>query len=282
MNPPEKLRGLRIATFESRRAKEIAQMIRQHGAEPISAPALREVPLAENGPAVEFARRLRDGYVDVVILLTGVGTRFLTEAVAAVLPRDSLARALAATVTVARGPKPITALRELGVTPTISVPEPNTWRELLTAIDERLDLSAKRVAIQEYGEENPELLSGLAQRGAEVLRVPIYRWALPEDLEPLRAAIREILADKVDIALFTTATQVRHLFQVAGTDQSSDLRAAFSRVVVASIGPISSDAITEFGIRVDLVPDHPKMGSLISAVAEHGRSLVEAKRRQAH
>lgn len=273
------LSDLRLVTFESRRAKEIADMIRRHGGEAVGAPALREIPLSENEPALEFARRLRDGQIDVVIFLTGVGTRFLSEAIAAVMSKDAFAQALVALTTVARGPKPISALRELGVTPTISVPEPNTWRELLAALDERLQLNGKRVAVQEYGEENPELLAGLARRAASVLRVPVYRWSLPEDVQPLLDAIEQIIAGRIDIALFTTATQVEHLFQVAGA-QSAALQAAFNRVVVASIGPFCSGALRRHGIQVDLEPEHPKMGYLISTVAERGRALIEAKRQQ--
>ena len=274
-----KLRDLRVVTFESRRSKEITEMIARHGGRLISAPALREVPLSQNAPAVEFARRLGKGEIDVVILLTGVGTRFLAAAIAEVMPKESLALALSSIITVARGPKPIAALRELDVTPTVSVPEPNTWRELLAAVDARLQTQGRRVAVQEYGEENPDLLAGLTERGASVLRVPVYKWALPVDLRPLREAIAQILAAQVHIAVFTTATQVEHLFQVAGTKQAASLQAGFERIVVASIGPFCSDALRRHGIKVDLEPEHPKMGHLISTLAERGPALVQTKRR---
>ena len=254
-------------------------MIARHGGELISAPALREVPLSENAPAFEFARRLGQGEIDVVILLTGVGTRFLAAAIVEVMPKESFARALSAIITVARGPKPIAALRELGVTPTVSVPEPNTWRELLAAVDARVQVQGKSVAVQEYGEENPDLVAGLTQRGASVMRVPVYKWALPVDLQPLREAIAQIIAARVHLAVFTTGTQVEHLFRVAGTEQAASLQAAFGRVVVASIGPICSDALRQHGINVDLEPEHPKMGHLISTLAERGPALVETKRR---
>src|SRR5688572_8187457 len=252
MDQSGKLRDLRVVTFESRRSKEIAEMIARHGGELISAPALREVPLSENAPVFEFARRLGKGEIDVVILLTGVGTRFLATAIAEMMPKESLGRALSSIITVARGPKPIAALRELGVTPTVSVPEPNTWRELLAAVDARVQVQGRSVAVQEYGEENPDLVAGLTQRGASVMRVPVYKWALPVDLQPLREAIAQIIAARVHLAVFTTGTQVEHLFQVAGTEQAASLQAAFGRVVVASIGPICSDALRRHGINVDL------------------------------
>ncbi|MGH7899904.1 MAG: uroporphyrinogen-III synthase [Candidatus Binatia bacterium] len=266
-----------MLSFESRRAAEIAELVRRHGGEPLSAPSMREVPLGESRAAREFARRLKTGGIDVAIFLTGVGTRYLVQAIADELPAAGLAAALSRIVTVVRGPKPRAALRELGVTPTIAVPEPNTWRELLAAIDDQAVVAGRSVAVQEYGEENPELLAGLAARGATVLRVPIYRWALPEDLGPLRQAIRSTLDGAIEVALFTSATQVEHLFRVAG--DSAALSAALGRMVVASIGPICSAALERHGVAVDLEPEHPKMGHLVLAAAERASVLLTSKRR---
>jgi uroporphyrinogen-III synthase len=266
-------------SFESRRAAEMAELLRRHGAEPVSAPSMREVPLAENAIAREFARRLVGGEIDVVVLLTGVGTRTLMAAAETAFPRDSLIRALAKTVTVARGPKPVAALRELGLTPTVTIPEPNTWREILAATGGAIDVAGRRVAVQEYGVTNAELLEGLAARGAEVFRVPVYRWALPEDTAPLRAAIRALAAGTLDIALFTSATQVEHVARIAGEEGvAAALAPALGRTVIASIGPVCSEALRAHGFPVDLEPAHSKMGHLVREVAARGREVLDAKR----
>ncbi|HSD09430.1 MAG TPA: uroporphyrinogen-III synthase [Candidatus Binatia bacterium] len=271
------LAGLRVVSFESRRSVEIAELVRRHGGEPRSAPSLREIPLSENPAAHEFAERLARGEIDIVIFLTGVGTRLLIEAVTPALPPSRFASALSTIITIARGPKPRAALAELGLRPTIVVPEPNTWRELLAAIDARVPVSGRTVAVQEYGAENPELVGGLTDRGGTVLRVPIYRWALPDDLEPLRAAIADLLDGRIDVALFTSATQVEHLFRVAGKDQRERLRAALDRVVVASVGPICTSALAAHGVRADLEPEHPKMGPLVLAASERAVELLRGK-----
>jgi len=165
-------------------------------------------------------------------------------------------------------------LRELKVPVWLMAPEPNTWRELLAALDAKkseLDLRGQRVAVQEYGASNPELLSGLEGRGARVTSVPVYRWALPEDLEPLRSAIRTLAQGEVDVALFTTATQLVHLLQVAASMQlEAQVRDALRRTVVASIGPTTSDELRSEGIDVDLEASHPKMGFLVREAAECG------------
>ncbi len=273
------LEHLRVVSFESRRAVEMADLLRRHGAVPVSAPSMREVPLADNPIAREFARRLVDGAIDVVILLTGVGTRTLVAAVEPECSRERLAGALARVVTVARGPKPVAALRELGLTPTVTIPEPNTWREILAATGDVIEVAGRRVAVQEYGAENAELLAGLEARGALVFRVPVYRWALPEDTRPLRAAVRALAAGGVDIALFTSATQVEHVARIADEEGvGAALPAALGRIVVASIGPVCSEALRAHRFPVDLEPAHPKMGYLVREIAARGRELLARKR----
>jgi len=275
------LQGLKIVSFESRRAKELAELLRRHGADPIIAPSMREVPLSQNSAAFDFLRQLEEEKVDIVIFLTGVGTRTLVEAVASEYPRERLAAVLGRTTLVARGPKPVAALKELGLQPAISVPEPNTWREILLEIDSKLSIRGRRVAVQEYGITNLEFIAGLEARGAEVLRVPVYRWALPEDTGPLVSALREIMDSRIDIALFTNATQVTHLAQLAAKEGLEEtLQQAFSKIVVASIGPVCSEALEHFGFHVDIEPEHPKMGYLVAAVAAQGSALVRAKQQK--
>lgn len=274
------LQGLRVVAFESRRAAEMAELIRRHGGEPIIAPSVQEVPLSDNPAAFEFCRRLQTGAIDIVVLLTGVGLRTLAEVVAAHWPPARLAALLERTTLVARGSKPAAALRELGLQPNLVVPEPNTWREILTTIDRTLPVARKRVAVQEYGVPNQELIAALQARGADVLRVPVYRWALPDDIGPLRAAFQQLCAGQVDVALFTSATQVYHLFEYAATEQQSDrLRAAFARVLIASIGPICSEALRQHGLVPDVEPEHGKMGQLVGTVARTARTALLRKRR---
>ena len=277
--------GLRVLALESRRSPELAKLITTYGGEPMVAPSMREVPLESNKEALTFAARLLAGEFDMVVFLTGVGARTLLGVVETVYDRGMYVAALQRVKVVARGPKPIAALREIGVTPAITAPEPNTWHELLRALDDagkaspELRLQGTRVAVQEYGVSNPELLSGLRERGAAVTRVPVYQWALPHDLAPLRAAIRAIAEGNVDVALFTTAVQAVHLFQVAAEMRLEEpVRNGLSRAIVASIGPTTSEELHRQGIRADLEPSHAKMGFLVKEASEQAGELLRQKR----
>jgi len=270
--------GLRVLLLESRRSREMASLVTTYGGRPIEAPSMREVPLATNTEALTFVDALVRREFDLVVLLTGVGTRALLQLVEQVRgTRDQFVQALAETRIAARGPKPVAVLRELKITPWLIAPEPNTWRELLDALDAKaaeLSLVGLRVAVQEYGASNLPLLAGLKERGAVVTRVPVYQWALPEDLQPLQSAIETLVRGDIDVALFTTATQVTHLRQVAESmGLGPAVHEALNRIVVASIGPTTSEELREQGIRIDLEPTHPKMGFLVREAAERAGDL---------
>jgi len=251
----------RVLSLESRRAVEIGELIRRQGGDPFVAPSMREVPLADNAAAFEFADRLFAGGYDMVVLLTGVGTRQLNRLLAEQYPESAFADALRKVTVVARGPKPVAALREMGLAPTLVAPEPNTWRELLATTEGRPERS---IAVQEYGRSNPELIAGLRARGAEVTCVRVYRWDMPEDTALLREAARRLAAGEFDMVLFTTAVQVGHLVRIARDAGIEDaVLAALRTVRVCSIGPTTTEALEEFGIRPAMEPSHPKMGILV-------------------
>jgi uroporphyrinogen-III synthase len=275
--------GLRVLILESRRAQELASIVTSYGGAPISAPSMREVPLHSNPEAVDFADALDRNAFGLVILLTGVGTRTLVAVIERVRgTKDRFLDALRRTKVLARGPKPVAALREFDVPVWLTAAEPNTWREVLSALDGKageLPLEGLHVAVQEYGESNADLLAGLAARGAHVTRVPVYQWALPEDLGPLQSAIRAIAGRDIDVVLFTTATQVVHLMQVADTMGMRDaVTAGLRNLVVASIGPTTTEELARHAITPDLEPTHPKMGFLVREAAERAGELLNKKR----
>ncbi len=274
-SPPAGLNGLRVASFEARMAGSMADLIRKHGGEAVEAPALREVPIGDNPEAIAFADRLVAGGFDLVIFLTGVGTRFLAQEIETKYPREQWVGALKAAKVAIRGPKPVGPLRELGARIDLQAPEPNTWRDLLAALDAKIPVSGLRVAVQEYGQPNPELIGGLKARGAEVVQVPVYRWSLPEDLGPLRRAIAAIAVGEIGAVVFTSAQQVIHLLEVAASEGlEGRLREALGRsVIVGSVGPTTTETLKAQGLPVDIEPEHPKMGHLILALASRWRQV---------
>jgi uroporphyrinogen-III synthase len=273
--------GLRVLSLESRRAKEVEKLIRTYGGEPIVVPAMREVGLESNEQALEFASGILAGSYDLVIFMTGVGVRAMLEIVQTRFDREDFLTALRKIKIAARGAKPASVLRELKIPVDVTSEEPSTWHEVLQAIDAAYgdSLRQMRVAVQEYGASNPELLAELSSRSRELTKVPVYQWALPEDLQPLRECVLGLLNGMVDVVLFMTAVQIIHLFRVAeGMGVQEQLREALRKTVVLSIGPTTSEELEHYGIEPDFEPSRPKMGFLVNEAAQYSSRLLEKKR----
>ncbi|QMV19267.1 ANTAR domain-containing protein [Granulicella sp. 5B5] len=273
--------GLRVLSLESRRAKEVEKLIRTYGGEPFVVPAMREVRLETNTAALEFSQRLIAGEIDVVVFFTGAGVRALVDVIAAAGDRDAFLKALGSVRIIARGPKPDAALKELGIKPLAVAQEPSTWHEVIGVIDRTFgeELKSLRVAVQEYGASNPELLAALSERAASVLKVPVYRWELPQNLQPLRETVHGIAQAQVDIILFTTAVQVIHLMMVAQEmNLVPDLMRGLRNIAVVSVGPTTTAELLHYGITPDFEPSRPKLGFLVNEAAQYAGQVLTQKR----
>ncbi len=276
-----KFGGLRVVSFESRLSKTLSDLVALHGGVPIVAPSMKEVPIEQNNAALDFGQLLMKGRIDAVVLLTGVGMRALLTVLETCYAREEILAAFKKTLIIPRGPKPVRVLNELGLPYAFTVPEPNTWKELLQELDrhaKEVPLASRTVAVQEYGVTNPELLEGLEKRKAHVLRVPVYRWALPDDTRPLESAIGRMADGEVDVALFTTGIQVDHVFRIAVKLNAEErLRKALGRMVIGSVGPDCSMALRAFGLEPDVEPLSPKMGPLVAETAEKALLILKSK-----
>ncbi|THJ22222.1 MAG: uroporphyrinogen-III synthase [Nitrospira sp. CG24D] len=274
------LSGVTVAAFESRMAVEMTRLIERYGGRPSVAPALRELPIQDNPTALRFGVRLIEGQVDVLVLMTGVGTTALFDILKARHPLSSIMVGVKQTAIVARGPKPVAALKALGITPALIVPEPNTWVDVVSTLDEYRPVKGLRVAVQEYGSSNPEFLEALRVRGADVFPVPVYKWGLPEDLAPLRQVLADVVAGDISVMLITNAAQIDHVMQLLEQEGKVPLfREACKTIVIASIGPTASERLRHFDLPVDFEPSHGKMGVLVKELSEQVAPLLASKRR---
>lgn len=279
--PHASFNGLRVLSLESRRAREVEKLIRTYDGDALVVPAMREIPLESNTACLEFGERLLAGDFDLIIFLTGIGVTKLMQTLETKFDREALLNELRKRQVIARGTKPSTALRDLSVPVAASTPEPSTWHEVLALLDQRYGdrLSRFRVAVQEYGATNPEFIAQLVQRCAAVTKVPVYQWALPLDLGPLRSAVQALVDEEIDVILFMTALQAVHLFRVAADMQLRDeLQRALRQMVVVSVGPSTTEELQQYGIQPDFEPSHPRMGFLVNEAAQRASEVLARKR----
>lgn len=262
--------GLRIGILQTRHAQELAALIEREGGRPVLAPCLREVRNEDDG---ELRGRLRDIVADpvhVFVFQTGVGTRALFDLAAGAGLDEPLAAAVRAAVVVARGPKPLTVLLELGFRVDSRTPEPHTTDELLWLL-EAVELSGRRVAVQHYGSPNTALVAYLRGRSAEVVELFSYRWALPADVSPIVHFLDELRLGRVAATAFTSASQVENLFTVAeDVGRAGELPGWLNeRTVTAAIGPTCARALEQRAVRIVIQPERPKMVPFVRAIGDH-------------
>lgn len=273
--------GLHVLALETRRSADIEQHIRACGGEPLVVPAGREIRLEPQEHAFHFADALLRGEYDLLVFLTDPGVRALIEQVRAHYSLGDFLAALRKVPIVSRGHKPAAVLAQYEIPIAAIAPEPCTWREVMRELDTRFGDSLRdmRVAVQEYAASNPEFLLLLAERTLSVTRVPLYEWALPEDVKPLRECVLGITQGYVDVVFFTTAVQVIHLFQVAAEMGCVDsLRAGLQSRVILSIGPSTSEELQRHGLIPDFEPSHPRIECLLSESAERIPELIDRRK----
>jgi uroporphyrinogen-III synthase len=269
------LNGVRLAVLESRLSTELAELVRRLGGVPCAVPAVREVSCLERVPA--FLDTLCAGQFSVAICLTGVGVLRLLREAERLGRLDETLIALRRLTIVCRGPKPSAVLRQYEVPVHIRPAEPYTTKELLEALN-AVDLRGSHVALLHYGERNLPLADALRERGAVLEELCLYEWELPEDVEPLQGLVRQLVDGQMEAIAFTSQIQCRHLFDVAANlGLATALADAMRRdVIVAAIGPVCSSALNAYGITPDVLPAHPKMGALITAVADYIELCAES------
>jgi uroporphyrinogen-III synthase len=255
-----------VAILESRVRDQIADLVRKHGGTPFVAPALAEVSDVDPARIRELIDDWNSTPPDIFIFQTGVGTRGLFEATDGLGLTDAFLRLLNGAQVVVRGPKPTAALRSRKVRIDLAANDPFTTHEVLAELA-NLPLLGKRVVVQRYGETNPELQAALSIKGAQVVEIKTYRWALPDDITPLQHLIGALDRDEIDLVAFTSASQAVNLFAVARQGGKEDsLRQSLGRTLVASIGPVCSAALRKLAVRVDLEAQPPKLGPFINAI----------------
>ena len=265
------LNGRVIAYVEARMRSEMGSLIQRHGGVPYSAPVLQEKYLKDSPRVQQLVADVCRGTVEVVVLLTGVGTRALVETAEAMGRRQEFIDALDQRTVIARSPKPARVLKSHQVHIDVMPPEPYTSQELVEAIGD-VDFAGKRVAVQAYGSPNGFLTGKLTGLGAVVEEVTLYSWGLPEDHGPVHCLIDDLAQGKIDAVAFTSQPQASNLVSMAaqaGKEESLRRSLDAPSVAVASVGPVCTRGLQRVGIRVDVEPEHPHMGSLVQALARH-------------
>ncbi|NIP38107.1 MAG: uroporphyrinogen decarboxylase [Candidatus Dadabacteria bacterium] len=274
--------NLSVASFESRRSKEIGRLIEYHGGIAHIAESVVEIPSKSSKETEELCVKLKNSEIDIIIFLTGFGTKLLLENLEKRLGTKPAKNLLSKITLVGRGIKSRSALRNFGVTPMYSKPVPNTWQDIVKILEDKDLLQNKTVAIQEYSKKNSSFTKSLKSGGAKVISIPVYKSALPRDTSSLENLINNMIRGRIDICLFTSSQQVANIFRFAKKLNKSDkLLQSFKNTVTGSVGSNTSLALYDHGIRADYEPENSRMGNLVREMARRSEYLLTKKRTSA-
>lgn len=264
--PP--LLGFTVAVTAARRREELGSMLERRGARIVYAPALQIVPLADDEQLLAATRRCLSAPVDFAVATTGIGFRGWMEAADGWGLGEAVRDRLAAGVVLARGPKARGAVRAAGLVDAWSPPSESSSEVLEHLLAH--DLDGRRVVVQQHGEPLPDVVDALRTAGADVVEVPVYRWAPPADVAPLERLVEAIAARQVDAVTFTSAPAAASLLAVAGgTGRGDDVRVALADdVAAACVGPVTAAPLERLGVTT-VQPQRARLGALVRTVEDH-------------
>jgi uroporphyrinogen-III synthase len=255
-----------VAILETRVGAHLAALIERRGHIAMQAPALEEVPDVDSRDVELLLAEWREQPFKAAIFQTGVGTRALFAAADALGATQDLLQLLAGAAVVVRGPKPTGELHARKVRIDFRAAAPFTTDTVLSALAE-IPMRDSKVMVQRYGATNKELHDALTARGARVREIATYRWSLPSDVQPLLELLDALDRGGVDAAVFTSAVQMHNLYAVAaGEQRAAGLISALRRTIVASIGPVCSRALRQYGVEPSFEASPPKLGPLLDAL----------------
>ena len=270
--------GLRVAGFESRRAAEMTRLLETAGAAAFVSPSMREVALSETRPSRTSREVFIAGEYDIVVLMTGVGFRLLLRSLEGKVDMPAFLDALSSVTTIARGPKPVAAMHEVGLESDGAHRRAQHLARHPRGVLRGATTSARRAHRHPGARPAQSRPSRPRKPRCQRKGGSVYQWALPEDTGPLEANLRSICNSERDVVLFTSSRQLVHVMAMAqGLGLEEAFRASMQEMVVGSIGPVMSETLREYGIEPDFEPEHPRLGHLIIAAAEVSPGLVCAK-----
>lgn len=261
------LSGFTVGVTAARRREELAAMLERRGARVVLGPAIRIVPVQDDGELLAATRACLAAPLDFVVATTGIGFRGWLEAADGWGVADALRQRLAAARIFARGPKARGAVRAAEL-----VDEWSPESESSQAVLDRLlgeDLAGKRIAVQLHGEPQLRFASALRAAGAEVVEAPVYRWVMAEDRAPLRRLIEMTIARQVDALAFTSAPAVASTLRYSRGEGLDDalIDALRSDVLAICVGPVCAAPFSAAGVSA-VFPERARLGALVRTVAE--------------
>ncbi|MDH6145338.1 uroporphyrinogen-III synthase [Kitasatospora sp. GP30] len=264
-HPP--LTGFTVGVTAARRRDELVALLTRRGARVIEAPTLRILPLEDDLALRQATEQCLRAPLDYVVATTGLGWRGWMSAADGWGRGAELAAACRNALVLTRGPKATGAVRASGLDEAWS-PRTEATDELLTWLLAR-PLAGRRIAVQEHGIPLDDFAAALRERGAEVISVPVYRWAPPDDAGPVRRLVEQTARREIHAMTFTSAPAITAFLATARSDglDGPVLDALRGETLAVCVGPVCARPLVAAGIPV-VWPERGRLGALVRTLTE--------------
>ncbi len=261
------LKGKRVALAASRRTDELSELVRKRGGIPIVY-SIQSTVMLEMEQVMPDLQRLTEEPPDWIILTTGIGTQALLDHARKMGLFEKVMEVLRTSHIAIRGYKTHRILKTYGIVPVVR-DEKGTVDDLIHCL-RAINLAGCRVVVQLYGEKAPRLEAFLKDKGAICDEILPYRH-VPPDEEVVVSLIEAICQRKVDAVAFTSAIQVRNLFDVARKqERAAFVQDAFARDVLAvAVGTVTFETLKSSGVSRVIKPERERMGAMIMELDRH-------------
>jgi uroporphyrinogen III methyltransferase/synthase len=255
--------GRRVLVTRARdQADDFVDRLSALGAEAVEAPMIQIAPPEDPGPLAVAAAQASE-FDWIVFTSPNAVDAFMH----ALLDADRDVRALSGPrlCTVGAGTAEKLALYGIKVD---LVPSEFRAEALVSAIVSRGPVRGARVLLPRADIGREVIAEELREAGALVTDVVAYR-TLPDESsrdETGSDVYRGLLDGRIDVVTFTSPSAVRNFARLFGQDQVVDL---LSHTVVASIGPVTTEAANRLGISVTVQPATYTIPALVEAIAAH-------------
>lgn len=261
------LAGYTVGVTAARRREELGGALERRGASVVYGPAIQLVPLADDAQLLAATQQCLAGPLDYLVVTTGIGFAGWLDAAGSWNLAPALVASFDQAHILTRGPKARGAVRAAGLRETWSPDSESSHEMLHHLLGQQLD--GRRVAVQLHGEPLPQVVEPLRASGADVIEVPVYRWAPPADEQPLRRLIEAAARAEIDCVTFTSAPAAANFLRTA--DQlgvGAELRTALhGRVLCAAVGPVTAEPLVGAGLPV-VQPERHRLGALVREVVD--------------
>jgi len=254
-----------LVTRPREQAAELVARLEALGAEAVEAPMIRIVPPDDYRPLDDACAHV-DAFDWIVFSSTNAVDAFFDRLLLS--HRD--VRALAGVKLCGVGPATGERLAVRGLKVDLT-PEEYRAEGMLQAMAQYGGLEGARILLPRADIGREVVGDELRKQGAEVTEVVAYRTvAVEAEREGEPDIYRMLLDRRIDVVTFTSPSAVRTFVRLLGAEPAADL---LRSTIVASIGPVTAEAASQFNIQSSIVPAEFTVPALVNAIGAYFQKL---------